>query len=210
MEHLKQQASSKRKLKLGDIAEHLQVKKFVVRTWEKELGLAPQSGGYDADGIELFKKIKQLVVVEQQSLDHVRQIIGASKIASTIQPATLEQEEKALVTNNLDMAPVQEMAQSGKEITPAEEQLCSAPANATTQKDVENAVTTVAATETTTDAIVEVALQEQAYVPAEVLPLTQKTPELIAHAVPETHQKFFADLAFFKQELIRLQKLLKA
>lgn len=104
MEQLKQQGTSKRKLKLGDIAEHLQIKKFVVRNWEKELGLAPQNGWYDAEGVELFKKIKHLVTVEHQSLDQVRQVIGASKLTSTIQPATLEHKELTLTTEEIETA----------------------------------------------------------------------------------------------------------
>lgn len=195
MEHLKQQANSKRKLKLGDIAEHLQVKKFIVRTWEKELGLAPQSGGYDADGVELFKKIKQLVVVEQQSLDHVRQIIGASKISSTIQPAMFEHKDKEyIVTNNLEMAPIEE-------ITEVEEQLCSAlvcPTIRETEVEIAAAI-----------AVVENTPLEQEYVLAEVLQASQENTPLMTQATTSNQQQFFAELEFFKQELIRLQALLK-
>ena len=189
MEHLKQQANSKRKLKLGDIAEHLQVKKFVVRTWEKELGLTPQSGGYDTDGVELFKKIKQLVIVEQQSLDHVRQVIGASKITSTIQPAMLEHEDLAMSTLEATT-------------TSVEEQSCSLEACTITRKDFVSNDFVVEAAEHTP--------QDQAYVPAEVLPATHADTPLMAHAVAGSQQKFFSDLECFKRELIRLQEILKA
>lgn len=80
MEHVKQQMSSKRRLKLGDIAESLQLKKFVVKSWEKELGLAPVGGAYGASDIEIFKKIKQLVLVERKPLAQVRDLIGARKL----------------------------------------------------------------------------------------------------------------------------------
>jgi hypothetical protein len=182
MEHLKQQANSKRKLKLGDIAEHLQVKKFVVRTWEKELGLAPQSGGYDADGVELFKKIKQLVIVEHQSLDQVRQVIGASKITSTIQPAMLEYEDDAI--SSLGMTPTTEQSFSSENFIILSEKTMEINAHS---------------------------LQEPVYVPAEALQATQEdTTTLMSHATAGQQEKFFSDLALFKQELIRLQALLKA
>lgn len=88
MELVKEQASSKRRLKLGDIAEHLQVKKFVIRSWEKELGLAPQSGFYSPEDIEIFKKIKQLVLVNRQPLQKVRAVIGANKLEDPMLSAT--------------------------------------------------------------------------------------------------------------------------
>lgn len=181
MEHLKQQSTSKRKLKLGDIAEHLQVKKFVVRTWEKELGLEPQSGGYDADGVELFKKIKQLVVEERQSLDQVRQVIGASKISSTIQPAILELENP--IAESLETAPVEELSYSSNDCV------------------IESAYTN----ENTPN------IAEQEYVPAEILQAApQEETSFLAHSTPIKNQQFFSELELFKQELIRLQELLKA
>lgn len=179
MEQLKQQGTSKRKLKLGDIAEHLQIKKFVVRSWEKELGLAPQNGGYDADGVELFKKIKHLVTVEHQSLDQIRQVIGASKLMPTIQPATLEHKEITITTEEFE----------------------------STKNEEKNCAQLMPSHESCTENFA--ALPEQECIVAATIEPILEEKNLKAEAAP-THQQFFSELQVFKQELMRLQELLKA
>lgn len=189
MEHVKQQASSKRRLKLGDIAEHLQVKKFVVRAWEKELGLAPEGGLYGSEDVELFKKIKQLVLVEQKSIAHVRDIIGARKVTTeevVVVEVAAHEEVVAATTCETEYhaATMQE--------EPAEvvvEELLAAPVEA---------VIYVAEC---------VAVEAAMSMVEEVIAPTVVAAQMASAPAP---QEFLAELTFFKQELLRFQELLKA
>lgn len=56
----------KRKFRIGELAQHLNVERFVVRFWEKEFGLkTDRSGGgqrfYEESDIERFMLIKDLL-----------------------------------------------------------------------------------------------------------------------------------------------------
>jgi DNA-binding transcriptional MerR regulator len=56
----------KKQYRIGHIAKELNVKRFVIRFWEREFGLSsPRSTGgqrcYEQSDIERFKKIKQLL-----------------------------------------------------------------------------------------------------------------------------------------------------
>jgi DNA-binding transcriptional MerR regulator len=56
----------KRQYRIGELAKHLKLKKFVLRFWEKELGIKPQrsTGGqrfYQEEDFETFKIIKTLL-----------------------------------------------------------------------------------------------------------------------------------------------------
>lgn len=202
MEHVKQQANSKRRLKLGDIAEHLQLKKFVVRAWEKELGLAPQSGLYGADDVELFKKIKQLVVVERKSLDQVREVIGASRVlepslaevAPVVQDITCGQSLGA--ASSTDLGGVIEAV---VEVTPASEGERAAVVS---------------------DGEVKI-LPAESLLASEIPPTAGEVTPALEAATEEkvfaaqmineaAQQKFLVELAFFKQELLRFKELLKS
>lgn len=56
----------KRKFRIGELAEHLAVERFVIRFWEKEFNLRParSHGGqrfYDEDDARIFGAIKELL-----------------------------------------------------------------------------------------------------------------------------------------------------
>jgi DNA-binding transcriptional MerR regulator len=56
----------KRQYRIGDLSKELKVKKFVIRFWEKELGIMPDRspGGqrfYEEKDFETFKQIKHLL-----------------------------------------------------------------------------------------------------------------------------------------------------
>lgn len=56
----------KRKFRIGELAEHLAVERFVIRFWEKEFNLKPSRshGGqrfYDEDDARIFAAIKELL-----------------------------------------------------------------------------------------------------------------------------------------------------
>lgn len=56
----------KRQYRIGELAKHLKLKKFVLRFWEKELNIKPQrsTGGqrfYQEEDFETFKTIKTLL-----------------------------------------------------------------------------------------------------------------------------------------------------
>jgi len=58
--------SEKRQLRIGELAQELELKKFVIRFWEKEFGIkAPRTEGqqrlYGEKDIEFFKEIKSLL-----------------------------------------------------------------------------------------------------------------------------------------------------
>lgn len=57
---------SKKKFRIGELADKLGVERFVIRFWEKEFGVRSQrsEGGqrfYDDDDYALFSKIKELL-----------------------------------------------------------------------------------------------------------------------------------------------------
>ncbi len=211
MEHVKQQASSKRRLKLGDIAEHLQVKKFVVRAWEKELGLAPQGGLYGAEAIELFKKIKQLVLIEHKSIAHVRDVIGAAKVESSVEAEPQSVTGASVCETEYHAAMMQEEASAAVEeavcIEAAPTQVCDDSMQCAAEAVVAQAP------------VIELAAAPAA--PVVVAPVAAETgqhvPEVASHTVVAAQilgagasQEFLEELAFFKQELVRFQELLKA
>ncbi len=79
MEQFKQTTSSKKRFKLNDVAEQLQVKKFVIRVWEKEFNIEPQAGSYSIREIEFLRKIKQMVVDENCSLEQAKNTLLAAR-----------------------------------------------------------------------------------------------------------------------------------
>lgn len=151
MEHVKQQAISKRKVKINDLAEQLQVKKFVLRTWEKELGLVADGGFYGAEQVELLKKIKQLILVERRTIEQVRDAISRESCEGSSRDAM---------------------------IVPAERM----------STGVAGAI--------------------DFYAP-DALGVEKSLPEIVVVEPDNNHKKFLAELAFFKQELLKFQELLK-
>lgn len=75
----------KRKFRIGELAEHLGVERFVIRFWEREFGIRSHrsEGGqrfYDERDLFKFKAIKQLLY------DDGYTIAGAKKILKTLRP----------------------------------------------------------------------------------------------------------------------------
>ncbi|MBM3887076.1 MerR family transcriptional regulator [Candidatus Dependentiae bacterium] len=164
MELVKQQTNTKRRLKIGDIAEHLQLKKFVVRSWEKELGITPQNGFYGVEDIELFKKIKQLILIDRKSLEQVKCLLKKAD-SDTVIPAA----------SDVSLSAVEQDATC---LLVADEALI-----------IENAI--VAPAERCAD------MEDS------------EISEMIAQSSQEqAQQKFLAELAFFKQELVKFKQLL--
>ena len=236
MELVKQQASSKRRLKLGDIAEHLQVKKFVIRTWEKELGLAPQSGFYGAEDVEIFKKIKQLVLVDRQPLQKVRGAIGVHKLEDPLLSAA--QALEPIIS--LEAAAEAEAMECSVE---AADLICEAAESQVSQIIViDNSVQACSQSEACDEPLVEVFVELEAceqfvaaaacqeeevgaglemataalvgdrmmIAPAELCEAMTEPQAMTAEQVlsEQVQQKFLAELTFFRQELLKFQQLL--
>lgn len=91
----------KRQFRIGELAKHLAIEKFVIRFWEKEFGLRPtRSGGgqrfYNEDDLQRFTMIKALLYEQGFTIAGARkhleeapksQVIGSRK--TTIEQATL-------------------------------------------------------------------------------------------------------------------------
>lgn len=214
MELVRQQTTSKRRLKLGDIAELLQIKKFVIRSWEKELGLAPQGGFYGADALELFKKIKQLVLVDKNPLEQVK-IILAAHGESIVQDCSVKTDsslsaEELLIPSFQVMPLVEDMhLEEAEKRVQAQDALVNISDELVAAKVV---------------SMVEgLSFQDQQ---AELLPSVIKeqsdshyegatevsfsSASSIESAENISQQRFMKELAFFKQELLKFQRLLNA
>jgi DNA-binding transcriptional MerR regulator len=230
MELVKQQASSKRRLKLGDIAEHLQVKKFVIRVWEKELGLAPESGFYAAEDVEVFKKIKKLLLVDRQPLQQVRAVIDAYKLEEAIlSPAeialesmvspeplvrvdTIKPSVEAIELGISQIVAPEESVEIYSQSEPCDGVLAKIPVELEAyeqfglahsfQNEKIEAALDMAQTRPLSDSMM-IAPAElcQAMTESQAMPAEQ----VLSH---QEHQNFLAQLAFFRQELLKFQKLL--
>jgi DNA-binding transcriptional MerR regulator len=218
MELVKQQTSSKRRLKLGDIAEHLQVKKFVVRAWEKELGLAPASGLYGAEAIELFKKIKQLALVEKQSFDQIKTVLGEA-VASVESEGSMIGAQ--VTTTEVAVQPMAEASGQSMEIGSLDAQTCEITATVVAEaiKRVEqpekeavavHEILQAAAANEVVPAEVVIAEFEVMVAPAESYDVSSQAEMIQAAQVVNdgAQEKFLAELAFFKQELVKFRQLL--
>jgi DNA-binding transcriptional MerR regulator len=97
----------KRQFRIGDLAKHLAVEKFVIRFWEKEFGVTTtrSNGGqrfYSEEDLDTFKKIKTLLYDEgftiagaKKQLSHTgtQNIVGSTK---TTLPADETKVDEAL------------------------------------------------------------------------------------------------------------------
>ena len=73
-----------KQLRIGDLAQALDVKKFVIRFWEKEFNLNAQrsDGGqrfYDEQDLETFIKIKTLLYDEKFTIPGAREQLKRRK-----------------------------------------------------------------------------------------------------------------------------------
>lgn len=71
----------KRQFRIGELAKHLGVEKFVVRFWEKEFGLKParSEGGqrfYEEKDLEKLKLIKSLLYEEGFTISGAKKILN--------------------------------------------------------------------------------------------------------------------------------------
>jgi len=99
----------KRKFRIGELAKHLNVEKFVVRFWEKEFGMSTirSDGGqrfYDEDDLNRFQTIKTLLY------DQGFTIAGARKYLDDGKPATVVGSRKTTIDKEQQEAWHQDLA----------------------------------------------------------------------------------------------------
>ena len=75
---------SKRQYRIGEVAKRLNLKKFVLRFWEKELNLTPHrsTGGqrfYQEEDFETFKKVKELLYERKFTLAGAKKELDSLK-----------------------------------------------------------------------------------------------------------------------------------
>jgi len=68
-----------KKLRIGELAQHLHVEQFVIRYWEKEFGIKPRrsSGGqryYTQKDVKKFETIRQLLHDKKFTIAGARQV----------------------------------------------------------------------------------------------------------------------------------------
>ncbi len=86
---------SKLKFRIGDLAQELKIKKYIIRFWEKEFDLKSDrsDGGqrfYTEDDLALFSKIKQLLYLEGYTIAGARKQLGIiDGVAENIQAENL-------------------------------------------------------------------------------------------------------------------------
>jgi len=93
---------TKKQFRIGELAKRLQVKRFVIRFWEKEFELlASRSSGkqrfYDEKDYETFIAIKQLLYNEKFTISGAKKQLKSEK---KCMPSTLLRNEQSMQTNN--------------------------------------------------------------------------------------------------------------
>lgn len=83
---------SKRQFRIGELADALDVKKYVIRFWEKEFGLsATRSVGgqrfYTQDDLATFTLIKKLLYTEGFTIAGARQKLNDKAALKSFEPA---------------------------------------------------------------------------------------------------------------------------
>ncbi len=78
----------KRKFRIGELAHHLGVERFVVRFWEKEFGIKStrSTGGqrfYEERDVEKFKLIKSLLYEKGFTIAGARKQLGQKRVAQS-------------------------------------------------------------------------------------------------------------------------------
>lgn len=89
---------SKRQFRIGELADALDVKKYVIRFWEKEFGISSTRsvGGqrfYTIDDLATFKRIKTLLYSEGFTISGARQKLK-EKALKNIAPARTDSSTK--------------------------------------------------------------------------------------------------------------------
>lgn len=102
---------SKKKFRIGELARELQVKKFVIRFWEREFGLeATRSQGgqryYTQDDFKTFNTIKHLLYNQGYTIagakTQLEEIFKKHNIAIPIPHATPEKREIQAATKTIE------------------------------------------------------------------------------------------------------------
>ncbi|MCA9770010.1 MerR family transcriptional regulator [Candidatus Dependentiae bacterium] len=82
----------KRRFRIGQLAKHLGVEKFVIRFWEKEFNLVTHrsSGGqrfYDEKDLEQFKKIRELLYERGFTIAGAQKQLEKDLVPITVRPS---------------------------------------------------------------------------------------------------------------------------
>lgn len=93
----------KRKFRIGELAEQLNVERFVIRFWEKEFNFKGHRsyGGqrfYDEQDLKQFQTIKELLYEKKFTIAGAKQVFKKNSVSpsqiTASQKTTLESEEK--------------------------------------------------------------------------------------------------------------------
>lgn len=93
----------KNQMRIGQLAQHLGVERFVIRFWEKEFGIkANRSEGmqrwYSQKELELFSTIKHLLYEKHYTIQGARQELHGKVTKQTTKPiTTTNDDEKTLL-----------------------------------------------------------------------------------------------------------------
>jgi DNA-binding transcriptional MerR regulator len=91
----------KRQFRIGELASHLGVERFVVRFWEKEFGLKPtrSQGGqrfYEEKDVEKFIHIKDLLYAQGFTISGAKKALKESSIPITLAQKTTMEPQKEI------------------------------------------------------------------------------------------------------------------
>ncbi len=109
----------KRKFRIGELAQQLQVERFVVRFWEKEFNLkTSRSSGrqrfYEEKDLEAFKLIKELLYEKGFTIAGAKKQLKTIKKVNTIRPSrktTLDFEQKNKEQRLVDQEKIEVLSQ---------------------------------------------------------------------------------------------------
>ena len=94
---------NKRQYRIGDLAKHLNVEKFVIRFWEKELNIKPKrsKGGqrfYQEQDFQTFKTVKDLLYEKKFTIAGAKEELQRIKKqdVSLTKPATVIPTQKVI------------------------------------------------------------------------------------------------------------------
>lgn len=90
----------KRKFRIGELADHLNVERFVIRFWEKEFNIKSQRsvGGqrfYNEDDLSKFKAVKELLYEKRFT------IAGAKQMLKSGMPLPKEKSENSIIASQV-------------------------------------------------------------------------------------------------------------
>ena len=96
----------KRRFRIGELAEKLNVEKFVIRFWEKEFNIKSHrsEGGqrfYEEKDYQTFKKIKKLLYDEKFTIRGAKKCLKEGIIASKV--TSMDSTNKKLNTQLIDL-----------------------------------------------------------------------------------------------------------